>query len=705
MPPKKRKAEEEAKKPTKAEKTQMKAEVKFRAEWVSTVDGSDGSDFDKTWKEWIDAGNEPDAFRVPGRPSKSKRRKTTSPAKKPATPAKKPQAKKEQKEIATARAAALAAEDLAESAKKPPAENPTPTSIPAPIVASAIRPASARSARTGPQNETENIISDPPRQFPTFLQPNNWATTPPTPPTPLDSFPTPQTNAGINGNSDTPSADAYLNPDSIRVQVQPSINVPHNHEQKDDVPVHHAAVEEASGPSVMDQMLRASRGLARHVGLPLLAMGFLCYCLSTKKYGIWMISGVTRQHCSTNYIGRCRLEPPYIAVTEEETPIAQFAQRCYYDSPEHLLEMLNLSAKESTVELASCSDGIQQCPLHAICYKGHMMACQAPAWVMGGKDGDDTDNPAACVLSKAVNDTYSGLVQLLESWSVQYLCFNRAQVPTPNSFYTFTKNEKDPFKDIAVVPADDTTAYGFMSSSDGGIPLYPWTNIYRMIEAPEELEGYWDWSLLQSANDAHKKQLVLLDDESGDVHSVGLTPIGYSWVEQAKLPTGCNLARGIVHSFDWCGRFVLSLFTGLLGMIVYCFRMHPYISLSIHAVVTLVWYWRYRNEKYNFQRKLVNEIRKKVVQKLRAAMNTQQSGAGMHRGEVAAIHLRDEICFDMHDDEKKRAEFKSTVWPLVCYEIHCDNRVGKSHRMVNGAKRDLWMWVATPEAGKEVSQT
>jgi hypothetical protein len=89
MPPsgstKKRKAEEETnnkdfgtpnKKPTKLEKAQMKAQMQFRAEWVSTV-GGDGSDFDRAWDDWIAAGNEPDDFRVPGHPGKVKRRKTS----------------------------------------------------------------------------------------------------------------------------------------------------------------------------------------------------------------------------------------------------------------------------------------------------------------------------------------------------------------------------------------------------------------------------------------------------------------------------------------------------------------------------------------------------------------------------------------------------------------------------------------------------
>jgi Man1-Src1p-C-terminal domain len=545
------------------------------------------------------------------------------------------------------------------------------------------------------EEEDKNIIPAPPRQFPTT------ATTPQTNSEIGDiplAFQHPPT---VTTTKETP--EAYLTPESVRVQAQPRSDVPNKQEQNHDVAVHSDAVEKAAGSSVLNQVRRVSRWVGMYVGLPFLVMCFLFYCLSTKKYGIFMISGLTSRHCSTNYIGRCHLEPPYVVVTEDETPIVQVTQRCYYDSPEHLLEMLNASVKDAMVEFANCTNGIQECPLHAICYKGRMLGCQAPAWVIDSKDNDDTDNPEVCVLSKVVNDTYSGLVELVESWSIQYLCFNRAEIPTPISFYSYIKSDKDPFNAIAVAPADETTVNGFMSSSDGGIPLYPWTSIHRMIKGPEELEAYWDWNLLQNVNNEHKKQLFL-GDESGDVLLVGLTPNRYKMVEQAKLPTSCKWARGIVHSFDWVGRFILSLFSGCIGVIAYCFRFHPYMSVSVTAVVNLVWYWRYRNAKYKRERKLVNEIRIKVVQKLRTAMNNQQASTGMRRGEVAAIHLRDEICYEMYDDDKKRATFKSVVWPMVCYEIHSDNRVGKSHRMVAGSKRDLWTWVATPAAGEEVSQ-
>ena len=422
---------------------------------------------------------------------------------------------------------------------------------------------------------------------------------------------------------------------------------------------------------------------------------FTGHLVYSPKSGMLLLLGPTRMRYQDNVPYYQLAEQPHpdpIVMTVPDDTV------CYLDSP-NVLELFDhpddltatLDGKETRHRCPNQQPPLP-CPPGHLCFRGHVVGCATPAFELWDAAAEDFQ----CILRPVVNATYQTLVELLEGYSVQHLCLNHVDGPTPKSFYTSSSSA------AAVTTADDESDETLpvevteTSTSTSGIPLYAWSTLFRKLDIPEELEDDWNWETVQQANAALKQ--LIFQDTTGNDPMVGLAPSPYWHVEATQVPLSCKVSRRLLGTLDGIGRLLLAVVMFVLSTAWYFLRVHPYITIGVAALVGGLQYRRHRQARHQAQLKRVNEIRLLALEELQSALSAAAApGDGMKPGEVAVMHLRDSLSFQLHgsDSDEKRHEFCYELWPLVVAKIRMDNRVKKSHRYVGSTKRDLWMWVAT----------
>ncbi|CAB9526561.1 expressed unknown protein (Partial), partial [Seminavis robusta] len=424
-------------KPRKKEtqRTIQKARVYFRAGFISQNPGKE-EDFDEAWNNWMATKGDQPADEFPGVPgygsrqpaSKKRKTSTTAASAKKTTPAKK-----------TPTAAAAAPTPAAATASRSP-DTSSRKQQKEPGYKERARMAMKKDSSAQPKKAT----------------PAKKAATPPRP-----AAAAPKRTASPAARSTqayrtrrTPAKNEEVEEPAEDTLPKPPTRFPKTATPETQAP---AAAADTGGPAFRpapverwETLQPLLRKLFLVLGVPLLALAVLIFGVGryNPKSQMWMIVGHTRRHCSTHTVifgSPCRATDPsnpYIVTDAIDLgSVLQQQQRCYHDSPQHVLALLdhddahqnNAPAKMTDQH---CPNGFIQCPSNAICYNGHLLDCLAPAWVMyDNKNDNDNKKPPLCVLSQAVNNTYMDLVSLIETWSVQHLCMIRTEGPVPQSFY------------------------------------------------------------------------------------------------------------------------------------------------------------------------------------------------------------------------------------------------------------------------------
>lgn len=442
--------------------------------------------------------------------------------------------------------------------------------------------------------------------------------------------------------------------------------------------------------------------------LPLVLVAGLLWATGNLVYnprsGMLMIVGPTRMRFVDNVPYHTLGPEEKLYTTEDNTG------PCYLAADFKLLSMFDSDELNDYVKhnnkCPKPSEPSLVCPPGHLCYRGQIFGCQAPAFYVDPNAVVAPGSSMECLLRPDVAATYQQLVDVIQGYSVQHLCHNRdVDAVTPKSYYDAADAIAD-IADIADIIGGDSAAVALSTPKvevaateeeavelTSGIPLYAWTTLFRALDnLPEEIEGIWNFETLAQTNSALQQLHLVVDDKL-----VGLASEVYGNVESTKLPLSCKVSRKLVGSFDALGRFSWMAVLFLFRTFWYCLKTHPYITLTVTAVMSAVQYYRYRKARAKAQLKRVNEIRLLALDELQAALESGMTpGSGMKAGEVAVVHLRDSLSFRLFpDDEAMRHEFCYVLWPLVIRNIRKDNRVHKMHRHAGGAERELWMWVAT----------
>jgi len=423
------------------------------------------------------------------------------------------------------------------------------------------------------------------------------------------------------------------------------------------------------------------------------------YVVWNSKSGMLMIMGSTQMEYRDGRY-HSRIYPSIDDASSSPEKEYLLADICYFDSPQDMLQTLDAALLEAAPAIHCPGGGVQlPCPANAMCYKGMIVDCRGPVWQLAGSGTEKY-----CVLSQAINETYSSVVEFVQEWSIQPMCLNHVDGPKPISYYTYTRPVVEEASKREIVTIADYPET--MMTNDEAIPLYTWTMIYREVEVPDEFDD-WNWGLLKAANVIHQK-LVL--EEDGTSLLLGLSPEENAAVVANRLPSICKTRRQMKAGLDWVTGAILSISTSLLiyfynlsrycfttvyNVSWHCFKTHPWWSLLISAVVWLLTkkYRSHLAKKRHLSR--VAAVRLLALERLQDALS-QAPGDGLRKGEVVVIHLRDSLSFALHEtDHLKRLEFVQTVWPAVTRHIEGDNRVRKQLRPVDGVSRKVWMWVAT----------
>ena len=363
---------------------------------------------------------------------------------------------------------------------------------------------------------------------------------------------------------------------------------------------------------------------------------------------------------------------------------------------------------------------LEPCPSGHVCYQGYIVGCYWPAFEMISVMTDEPE----CRLRHGPHILYEQLVTTVELQSIRYMCYvNRTAAlnyTPPVSFLDqhVTEMSVDVLKMVhddddnnadnrntattataaaAIVAADNDDV-----ATTSNIPLYDFDTffaaMYLTLESDEELQQS-DFTLetMKHVNDKLDK-LRFVDSttkNNGDRTMVGLSPSYFAKVETTKLERSCRIRRSIMALLDSMFWMAWSLMGWMFHFIWYFVR---YQTLLTTIMCTLAGGWyvlRARRTRQEEVSKQVKLVRVEALSELQASLN-KAPGDGLKKGEVAVMHLRDALLFQLYEDETDvhRNDFITTIWPLVKDQIKKDNRVRKTSRLVAGTKREIWMWVA-----------
>ena len=370
-------------------------------------------------------------------------------------------------------------------------------------------------------------------------------------------------------------------------------------------------------------------------------------------------------------------------VIDDQTTAPAF---CYHNTPPEILHHTDIDQAflgQLQSPIGCNEEVIKPCPHGAICYRGHWLQCYAPLWQPMLQN---TTEETTCILSLEANTTYQGVVELLETRTMQQLCLNHLGGSSPLSYYTASASEQDS-EGNAVMDLSSTSS-GVMTSAES-VPLYGLSEVFQNLHLD------YDSQLLQMANTVHDQLVFPQSPECPDVVLVGLSLEHFALVEQTRLSLACKASRRMVGCLDAISQLTLALLKFLLSITWHCMRYHPLMSFGISLVTGIFVIARRRKIRHAWQTQEVNRIRQLTLQRLQ---NPGAPGEGLRQGEMSVMHLRDSLSWDLYaEDDLKRREFLFDIWPRVVRQIQQDNRVRKQHRPLAGVGREIWTWVATKE--------
>jgi hypothetical protein len=219
--------------------------------------------------------------------------------------------------------------------------------------------------------------------------------------------------------------------------------------------------------------------------------------------------------------------------------------------------------------------------------------------------------------------------------------------------------------------------------------LIDWTKRDQCGDSPSEPYPLFDYSKLQLVNPLEfsperlsialvQQQFVV--EQQDDGIWVGLPddhPLTYS--------PGCRMARFLKLSLSWCGSHMVAFAQRMAKLVWTCMSVYPLTSL-IGLLLVLA---AHRRRSYLAHRSRV--LRDIAHLRQLAYEHLQDVPDQAH----VVLHIRDEIAMSLYPDSKaKRAYVIKQVWPRVVPDVHLDNRIRKTTRIVDGNPQDVWQWVA-----------
>lgn len=283
-----------------------------------------------------------------------------------------------------------------------------------------------------------------------------------------------------------------------------------------------------------------------------------------------------------------------------------------------------------------CDKSLKRIPCPGRCADGHLLFCQEK-YLTTALDG------SRCVLSVSSNETLAQVESLLTNWTTQSFC------------------------DLAGVE---------FARKRSKAPVFPLTKVIENIQVDKAILDLSSDFVVEQEEDG--EYFVGLSDEYADTKFV--------------IPTVCWLSLLTVDfAFAAAGR-CLGMVISTLSTVFRIGVAYPTVSLVCLVVLLVIIYTRRREA---LQKKMLVDVANIRQLAYKHMMEETQ--------EHVVLHLRDGIAMDLHPTSKSaRSYVILKVWPRVVADVRLDNRIRKTSRKFGGKPRDIWQWVATPSSSRNL---
>lgn len=304
-------------------------------------------------------------------------------------------------------------------------------------------------------------------------------------------------------------------------------------------------------------------------------------------------------------------------------------------------------------------------------------------FLMPGNDGVVSSTPPCFMDNVATNESGEVLSSCIEGDGVPCpeggVCKDGKLVDCSSKYFEVSENEADCVLTESSMASVNSLQEKLeeLSVKDGcttEMPLFDYSEI--QLSDPSVLAtNSLEWSILES-----KFKTELRD---------GIIYIGLPDDYDLNLSAKCKTILMVKALLGAIGGFLVFAGQILIMASIETITTHPVASiiglLVAFLIKRIMKYRSYRSQLV----KDVDNVRKAAYDYLEEHPNN------VH----VVLHVRDHIV--MKQPKSQRLYFTKEVWPCVIPDFKYDNRIRKSTRVIDGAPRDHWQWVAASSTKKK----